>query len=88
MSYPIIQKHSQYLLIVNDDVLSMMVLTQLVDTGCKEINKTISILKAENGKKALEQYQSIKGIKCIFMDINMPEINGYDCTQHIRNFEK
>ena len=46
----------------------------------------------KNGKLALEKYYKMLDTHCIyhiiFMDIEMPEMNGMQCTQKIREFEK
>jgi CheY-like chemotaxis protein len=41
---------------------------------------------AENGREALELYQKEK-YDLIFMDIQMPEMDGYQTTKEIRRFE-
>ena len=42
---------------------------------------------AENGKLAVETWKKMKP-QLIFMDISMPEMNGYEATQAIRDVEK
>ena len=42
---------------------------------------------AENGKLAVETWKDLKP-QLIFMDISMPEMNGYEATQAIRDVEK
>ncbi|HCM84156.1 MAG TPA: response regulator [Alphaproteobacteria bacterium] len=41
---------------------------------------------AENGLAALNRFQE-KTYQVILMDIDMPEINGYEATAHIREIE-
>jgi CheY-like chemotaxis protein len=60
----------------------------MIENAKKDLGKNILIIRAKNGKEALEIYQSCSNIKCIFMDINMPIMNGYDCTLRIRAYEE
>src|SRR5262245_22958287 len=47
----------------------------------------VDVEVAENGKEALELYQKEK-YDLIFMDIQMPEMDGYQTTREIRRAEK
>jgi CheY-like chemotaxis protein len=43
---------------------------------------------AKNGKEAVEIYKNHKHIDVIIMDIKMPEMDGYEATQVIKNMNK
>jgi CheY-like chemotaxis protein/HPt (histidine-containing phosphotransfer) domain-containing protein len=48
-------------------------------------NKNINIEIAENGKIAIEFLKKKKKFDLILMDLQMPEMNGYETTKYIRN---
>ena len=70
------------LLIVEDDDISYELLTDTLNPFVKEI------IRASNGKKAIESIQNNQDIDLILMDIQMPEMNGYDATREIRKINK
>jgi len=51
----------------------------LKDTG-------VEILYTDNGQEAIEICQSNSRINLVFMDIQMPVMNGYESTVEIRKF--
>jgi CheY-like chemotaxis protein/anti-sigma regulatory factor (Ser/Thr protein kinase) len=69
-------------LIVEDDELSAMLLTQMVSSVAKEI------LYAVNGLEAIEKCRSNMDIDLVLMDMKMGEMDGYQATQQIRSFNK
>jgi hypothetical protein len=70
------------ILIVEDDVYSEMILSRYVNKLSKEV------LKARTGKEAVEVCRKNPGIDLILMDIQMPDLNGYEATRQIRQFNK
>jgi signal transduction histidine kinase/ActR/RegA family two-component response regulator len=68
------------ILIAEDDEISEMLITKTVKTFSKEV------LKARTGVEAIDVCRINPDIDLIMMDIKMPEMNGYDATRQIRQF--
>ncbi|MGZ5134952.1 MAG: response regulator, partial [Flavitalea sp.] len=78
-SIPVIRKFGEasLIMVVEDDMINMMLITEVLrKMGFK-------IIKAENGKKALEILPHHQP-QLIFMDVNMPELDGFATTRLIR----
>lgn len=69
-------------LIVEDDKASEMLLTRLVGPY------SIKILKVTTGNKAVEACRNNPGIDLVLMDVKLPEMDGYESTRQIRQFNK
>lgn len=70
----------QRILIVDDETHIRILLQQTLEEF-EEMN--IEILTAENGRKAIEIIKEKKP-NLIFLDVMMPEMNGYETCQKIK----
>ncbi|MBI9069518.1 MAG: response regulator [Salinivirgaceae bacterium] len=70
------------ILIVEDEISSDHLLSIIFGGLCKEI------LHAKTGKKAVEICELNRDIDLVLMDIKLPQMNGYDATRKIREFNK
>jgi len=69
------------LLLVEDDSFNQIVAVDTLESLIPEIKITI----AENGLLACEKAQAEK-FDIVLMDLQMPELNGYEATEKIRQF--
>ncbi len=69
-------------LIVDDEPRARTLLEMLIQNYCWEI------LFAKNGVEAIESARTNPGIDLILMDKRMPEMDGYEATRRIRQFNK
>ena len=79
ITVPIIKKfgESSVVMVVEDDPINMMLITEVLR------KMGFRILKAENGRRALEILPHHRP-ELIFMDVNMPELDGFATTRLIR----
>ena len=68
------------ILLVDDDEINRLVAT----TFLRKWN--VGVTMATNGKEALDLIHS-KKYSMVMMDLHMPEMDGYECTSHIRALE-
>lgn len=77
-SSEIFQNGNKTLLVVDDNVKNLFTLTSVLqDYG-------FNVVTAENGLSALEKLKT-HPVQAVLTDIAMPEMNGYELTQHIRS---
>lgn len=73
------KQQSLTILIADDDEINLMLIKAVISN----ILPNAALLEATNGKEALEICRKNK-INLIFLDIQMPEMNGYEATREIR----
>jgi len=69
------------ILVAEDQIINRKIVVQLLE------KKGWKVLAVENGKLAFEAVQE-KNYDIILMDVQMPEMDGFDATRSIRKFEK
>jgi PAS domain S-box-containing protein len=70
------------ILIVEDDPVSLLLLKEaLAQTGA-------DILTAENGKKAIAVFQQFNDISLVILDIQLPEISGYQVAREMKRLNE
>jgi signal transduction histidine kinase/CheY-like chemotaxis protein/HPt (histidine-containing phosphotransfer) domain-containing protein len=71
------------LLIVEDNKVNQVLIADIL----KQTGRNISFEFADNGKQAIEKFHAQK-FDLIFMDIRLPDQDGYFITRYIRKHEK
>ncbi len=77
-----VQINNLSILIAEDDETSDMLITSILSKNNHKILHTI------NGTETIEACRNNPDIDLILMDIKMPEMNGYEATRQIREFNK
>lgn len=69
----------RYILIVEDDITSQFLLENFLS------DYNYSLIIAESGNKAIEKVKELQEkIELILMDVELPELDGYDATKEIK----
>jgi signal transduction histidine kinase/CheY-like chemotaxis protein len=66
------------ILVAEDDEINYLLFTKLLSPY-----KNLEIIRAENGKKAIEIFNNDNKFDLIFLDIKMPIMNGFEAFEHI-----
>jgi CheY-like chemotaxis protein len=69
------------IMVVEDDPINMLLISEVLR------KMGFEVVKANNGKEALEILPHYEPV-LIFMDVNMPEMDGYTTTGFIREMEE
>ncbi len=70
------------ILVAEDDMVSKMLIKEIINPYCEEI------IYATTGTEAVQACQNNPGIDLVLMDIQLPEMSGYQATKQIREFNK
>ena len=69
------------ILIADDDVISRkLIVKSVADIGNE-------IIQAKSGREAVEKFMEHRDVDLILMDVQMPDMNGYEATMEIRKID-
>ena len=71
---------TQTILLVDDDVDDILVFKEAIS----DFQVTINLHLANNGLDAMKLLEQLQSIDIIFLDVNMPLMNGFECLAEIR----
>jgi CheY-like chemotaxis protein/anti-sigma regulatory factor (Ser/Thr protein kinase) len=70
------------ILVAEDDEISYSLLTRTLQKICKEV------MHVKTGVEAIESCHNNPDLDLVLMDIRMPDMDGYEATSQIRQFNK
>jgi two-component system, sensor histidine kinase and response regulator len=72
------------ILLVEDNRVNQLVATRMLE------KRGYTIVVANDGREALAilETAAFAGFGCVLMDVQMPEMDGFECTAHIRELEQ
>ena len=70
----------QHILMVDDDADDQFLFVEAL----KQIQQSCTCEIANNGLEALEKLDTLPEPEIIFLDVNMPIMNGFDCLRSLR----
>jgi CheY-like chemotaxis protein len=68
-------------LLADDDMRNIYALTSVLESH------KMTVIPATNGKEAIQKLVKYPDVDIVLMDIMMPEMDGYEAMQEIRNME-
>jgi CheY-like chemotaxis protein len=77
-------KHSKRILLVDDDIDDQVYFMDAIS----EINPSIECKIANNGLEAMQELQILPAFDFIFLDLNMPIMNGFECLSSLKAEEQ
>jgi CheY-like chemotaxis protein len=75
------------IIVADNDNYTILIMEKYLSIAASEFNISININSFDDGSKAIEYFKSLDDastIDCIFMDIEMPLMDGYDSSVFIR----
>ena len=77
-------KKATRILLVDDDADDQVYFKDAIN----ELSETLKCEIANNGREALDYIETPPLPDCIFLDLNMPVMNGYECLAYLKTEER